>query len=84
MTAAVRLAYLAPHPSWSSRTGVLVFPREIPAIGIGPVAELTGRFERGLEQHFRSRPARIMWAMRDPACTPAFSSYGARPCRTRA
>jgi haloalkane dehalogenase len=71
LTADVRRAYLAPHPSWSSRTGVLVFPREIPASGAGPVAELTGRLERGLEEHFSAKPARIMWAMRDPAFTPA-------------
>jgi pimeloyl-ACP methyl ester carboxylesterase len=72
LTADVRHAYLAPHPSWSSRTSVLVFPREIPASGTGPVAELTARLERGLEQHFRTKPARIVWAMRDPAFTPAF------------
>jgi pimeloyl-ACP methyl ester carboxylesterase len=70
LTPEVRRAYLAPHPSWSSRTGVLVFPREIPASGKGPVAELTGRLERGLEEHFRSKPVRIMWGMRDVAFTP--------------
>jgi pimeloyl-ACP methyl ester carboxylesterase len=70
LTPEVRRAYLAPHPNWSSRTGVLVFPREIPASGKGPVAELTARLERGLEQHFRSKPVRIMWGMRDPAFTP--------------
>jgi haloalkane dehalogenase len=71
LTADVRRAYLAPHPTWSSRTGELVFPREIPASTTGPVAELITRLQRGLEQHFRSKPARIMWAMRDPAFTPA-------------
>ena len=71
LTADVRRAYLAPHPTWSSRTGALVFPREIPASGTGPVAELTRRLERRLEQHFGSKPSRIMWAMRDPAFTPA-------------
>jgi pimeloyl-ACP methyl ester carboxylesterase len=73
LTDEVRHAYLAPHPTWSSRTGELVFPREIPnpASATGPVAELLTRLERGLEQHFRSKPARIMWAMRDPAFTPA-------------
>jgi cis-3-alkyl-4-acyloxetan-2-one decarboxylase len=70
LTLGVRRAYLAPHPSWSSRTGVLVFPREIPASGEGPVAELTARLERGLEEHFRSKPVRIMWGMRDLAFTP--------------
>jgi cis-3-alkyl-4-acyloxetan-2-one decarboxylase len=72
LTPEVRGAYLAPHPSWSSRTGVLVFPREIPADGTGPVAELTGQLERALEEHFRSKPVRIMWGMRDPAFTPQF------------
>jgi pimeloyl-ACP methyl ester carboxylesterase len=70
LTPDVRRAYLAPHPTWASRTGVLVFPREIPASGTGPVAELTGQLERGLEEHFRTKPARIVWAMRDLAFTP--------------
>ncbi len=70
LTADVRDAYLAPHPSWSSRTSVLVFPREIPTDGTGPVAQLTADLELGLEQHFRSKPVRIMWGMRDPAFTP--------------
>jgi haloalkane dehalogenase len=70
LTADVRAAYLAPHPTWSSRTSVLVFPREIPASGSGPVAELTAAVERGLDSHFRSKPAHIVWAMRDPAFTP--------------
>jgi pimeloyl-ACP methyl ester carboxylesterase len=65
LTAGVRSACLAPHPTRSSPRGVLVFSREIPASG-------TGRLERRFEQHFRSKPARIMWAMRDPASTPAF------------
>jgi haloalkane dehalogenase len=70
LTPEVRRAYLAPHPTWASRTGVLVFPREIPASGTGPVAELTGTLERGLETNFRTKPAQIVWAMRDPAFTP--------------
>jgi pimeloyl-ACP methyl ester carboxylesterase len=70
LTPEIRRAYLVPHPSWSSRTAVLVFPREIPTSGNGPVAELTARLERGLEQHFRAKPVRIMWGMRDPAFTP--------------
>jgi pimeloyl-ACP methyl ester carboxylesterase len=67
----VRRAYLAPHPTWSSRTGELVFPREIPSSDTGPIAGLLARLNRGIEQEFRSKPARIMWAMRDPAFTPA-------------
>ena len=50
-----------------------MFPRVIrdPASATGPVAELLTRLERGLEQHFRAKPARIMCAMKDPALTPA-------------
>jgi pimeloyl-ACP methyl ester carboxylesterase len=70
LTPEVRRAYLAPHPTWASRTGVLVFPREIPVSGTGPVVELTASVERGLEEHFRSKPTRILWGMRDPAFTP--------------
>lgn len=29
-TPTVKAAYLAPHPTWASRTPILVFPREIP------------------------------------------------------
>jgi haloalkane dehalogenase len=32
---------------------------------------MAAQIERGLEQHFRDRPVRIMWPMRDPAFTPA-------------
>jgi pimeloyl-ACP methyl ester carboxylesterase len=71
LTADVKRAYLAPHPTWSSRTGVLVFPREIPDGPEGPVSDLTAAIERGLEEHFRDRPVRIIWAMKDPAFTPA-------------
>ena len=71
LTPQVRRAYLSPHPTRASRTSILVFPREIPASGSGPVAELTGALERGLEAHFRSKPVAIVWAMRDPAFTPA-------------
>ncbi len=71
LTRDVRRAYLAPHPTWSSRTGELVFPREIPASDSGPVAELLTQLNRGIEREFRAKPARIMWAMRDPAFTPA-------------
>jgi pimeloyl-ACP methyl ester carboxylesterase len=70
LTPEVRRAYLAPHPSWSSRTAVLVFPREIPAGPEGPVSDLTGALEQGLERELRDRPVRIVWAMRDPAFTP--------------
>jgi pimeloyl-ACP methyl ester carboxylesterase len=70
LTSLVKHAYRAPHPSWSSRTPILVFPRQIPAGPEGPVADLLAEIERGLEQDFRSKPARIVWAMKDIAFTP--------------
>jgi pimeloyl-ACP methyl ester carboxylesterase len=71
LTPEVKRAYLAPHPSWSSRTPVLVFPREIPSGPTGPVADVLGEVEAGLERHFRDKPVAIAWAMRDVAFTPA-------------
>jgi pimeloyl-ACP methyl ester carboxylesterase len=71
LTPEVKRAYLAPHPNWSSRTPILVFPREIPSGPTGTVADLSGEIEAGLERHFRDRPVGIAWAMRDVAFTPA-------------
>ncbi|WP_395105061.1 alpha/beta fold hydrolase [Actinomadura sp. SCN-SB] len=71
LTPMVKRAYLAPHPTWSSRTAVLVFPREIPVRpDEQPWARLAARMEEGLERHFRDRPVKIVWAMRDPGFTP--------------
>jgi pimeloyl-ACP methyl ester carboxylesterase len=64
-----RSAYLAPHPTWSSRTAVLVFPREIPAGPEGPVSEFLGKVEQGLVS-LASKPIAIIWAMKDPFFTP--------------
>jgi haloalkane dehalogenase len=69
-TPEVKRAYRAPHPTWSSRTPILVFPREIPAGPEGPVADLSAEIEAGLEQHFRDKPVKIVWAMKDRAFTP--------------
>lgn len=69
LTAEVKRAYLQPHPTWSTRTPILVFPREIPAGPEGRVADLTAGIEAGLEEHFRTKPAHIAWPMRDPAFT---------------
>jgi pimeloyl-ACP methyl ester carboxylesterase len=70
ITAEVQRAYRAPHPGWSSRTPILVFPRQIPAGPEGPVSDLNAEIEEGLERHFRSKPVKIVWAMRDIAFTP--------------
>jgi haloalkane dehalogenase len=70
LTPEVKRAYLAPHPSWSSRTGVLVFPREIPSGPEGPVSDLLAPLQQGLEREFRHKPVKIVWAMKDVAFTP--------------
>ena len=70
LTREVKRAYRAPHPTWSTRTPILVFPREIPAGPEGTVADQGAQVEAGLEQHFRSKPVKIVWAMKDIAFTP--------------
>ena len=69
-TPEMKRAYLSPHPTWSSRTPILVFPREIPAGPEGDVSDLNAEIEALLEQHFRDKPVKIMWAMKDIAFTP--------------
>lgn len=65
MTAAVKAAYLAPHPRWSTRAGVLHFPRDIPT-GPHDDWEPFGRYlETGMASELRDKPVTIAWAMRD-------------------
>ena len=69
MTDEVKAAYLAPHPTWSSRTAILVFPREIPSGPEGPVSDFCARAHEGLAV-FADRPVLICWPMKDIAFTP--------------
>ncbi len=66
-----RKAYLAPHPTWSSRTAILVFPRQIPAGPDGPVSDFLGSVHDGLIS-LHSKPTLIAWGMKDFAFPPAF------------
>ena len=70
LTPDVKRAYLAPHPTFASRTPILVFPREIPAGPHGEVSDHNAQVEAGLAEHFRTKPVKIMWAMKDIAFTP--------------
>ena len=72
LTPTVKRAYRDVHRGWSERTPILVFPREIPVTGEGPVVQMTTRIEERLKEHFRSKPVQIMWAMKDPAFLPAY------------
>jgi pimeloyl-ACP methyl ester carboxylesterase len=72
LTPVVKRAYREVHSGWSERTAILVFPREIPVTGEGPVVAMTTQIEEGLNQHFRSKPVHITWAMKDPAFLPTY------------
>ncbi len=65
-----RAAYLAPHPSWSSRTPILVFPREIPSGPEGPVSDFLAEIHEGLMAGCADKPVFIAWPMKDVAFTP--------------
>ncbi|VFA97786.1 alpha/beta fold hydrolase [Nocardia cyriacigeorgica] len=65
MTPELKAAYLAPHPRWSTRAGVLEFPREIPTGPTGSWEQLGRGLETGLAREFRTRPVTIVWAMKD-------------------
>jgi pimeloyl-ACP methyl ester carboxylesterase len=69
LTEDVKHAYRAPHPGWSSRTPILVFPRQIPSGPEGAVSDLCAEIEEKLERHFRDKPVKIVWAMQDIAFT---------------
>jgi cis-3-alkyl-4-acyloxetan-2-one decarboxylase len=72
MTPVVKRAYREVHQGWADRTPILVFPREIPVDGSGPVSAMTAAIEEGLKRDFRSKPVHVMWAMKDPAFLPAY------------
>lgn len=70
LTPIAKQAYLAPHPTYRGRTPVLQFVRQIPAGPEGDVSDLNAEIELALREHFRSKPVKIMWAMKDIAFTP--------------
>jgi pimeloyl-ACP methyl ester carboxylesterase len=72
LTPTVRRAYRDVHQGWSERSAILVFPREIPRTGEGPVVAMTTEIEERLKQHFRRKPVQIMWAMKDIAFLPVY------------
>lgn len=63
-------AYLAPHPTWSSRTGILAFPRQIPAGPEGPVSDFVAAEGAKLADAFAAKPVKIVWPMKDVAFSP--------------
>ncbi len=65
-----RKAYLAPHPTWASRTGILALPRQIPAGPKGPISDFVAIEAAKLEKAFADKPVRIVWPMSDAAFKP--------------
>jgi haloalkane dehalogenase len=61
-----RAAYLAPHPSWASRTGVLAYPRLIPWDRGNPTRPLGQHVEERLGA-LAGKPVLVLWPLRDPA-----------------
>ncbi len=59
-----RAAYLAPHGSWESRTGVLAYPRLIPWDERNPTWEIGRRVEAGLGR-LSDKPVLICWPTED-------------------
>jgi haloalkane dehalogenase len=72
LTPTIKRAYRAVHSGWSDRTAILVFPREIPVTGEGPVVAMTTEIEEGLKRDFRSKPVHVTWAMKDVAFLPIY------------
>jgi len=65
-----KAAYRAPHPTWASRTPILVFPREIPAGPEGRVSDYLAEVHDRLAAGFADKPVFIAWPMKDIAFTP--------------
>lgn len=62
-----KTAYLAPHPTWSSRTGILAFPRQIPSGPKGPISDFVAIEGAKLTANFAEKPVKIVWPMKDVA-----------------
>jgi haloalkane dehalogenase len=67
LTETDKAAYLAPHPTWSSRSGVLAFPRQIPSGPKGLVSDFVAAEGAKLEVAFANKPVKIVWPMKDVA-----------------
>ena len=57
LTPIVKSAYRDVHHGWSERTSILVFPREIPVTGEGPVVQMNAGIEEGLKTTFGRSPS---------------------------
>ncbi|MDJ0704211.1 MAG: alpha/beta fold hydrolase [Leptolyngbyaceae cyanobacterium MO_188.B28] len=65
-----KAAYLAPHPTWASRTSILMFPREIPSGPRGRVSDFVADVHDQLMAGLSHKPVFIAWPMKDIAFGP--------------
>lgn len=70
LTESDKFAYLAPHPTWSSRTGILAFPRQIPSGPEGNISDFVAAENERLVASFADKPVKIVWPMKDVAFSP--------------
>lgn len=71
LTKEVLDGYRYPFPDWSSRAGVLAFPRLIPSKMDDEVFELAREVDEKFWPRFRGR-ALVVWPMKDVAFTPNY------------
>lgn len=70
LTSTDKSAYLAPHPTWASRSGILAFPRQIPSGPHGPISDFVAAEGAKLATAFADKPVKIVWPMNDVAFGP--------------
>ena len=70
-----RSAYLAPHPTWGSRAGLLAYPRLWPFEESSPTWALSRRVEEGLPA-LAGKPALICRGLKDPGYQAGLLTLG--------
>ncbi|TMB50146.1 MAG: alpha/beta fold hydrolase [Chloroflexi bacterium] len=71
-----RAAYLAPHPTWGSRAGLLAYPRLWPFEERNPTWALARQIEDGLPK-LAGKPALICRGLKDPGYQSGLLTLGA-------
>src|SRR5207249_3889106 len=71
-----RAAYLAPHPTWASRAGLLAYPRLWPFDARSPTWGLARNIEDGLPK-LAAKPVLICRGLKDPGYQAGLLTLGA-------
>ena len=69
LTSAFRDGIVAPYDSWSNRTAIYQFVRDIPLTTRHPTFDRLAKLEHQL-RHLPTRPVQLIWGMRDWCFTP--------------